>query len=225
VLPPGDLRHGPVAVAVDEQLESAASGPRDLSAALAAAIERVGNSDDPDAPLGSSAILVATARSLGSEAGSLSRLAHRSALAGIPVTAVGIGPGVALGGIDRLALAGQGSRRLLDTPADAASLLDRELAASSRAVARAVRLRIRLAPGVKLVDVGGSRPLNEVQAQRVRDAERSVDLRLARSLGIEADRGDGWHRVLVGPFASREAAEESRKRLTADGFNTLLRAP
>jgi cell division septation protein DedD len=42
---------------------------------------------------------------------------------------------------------------------------------------------------------------------------------------IEADRGDGWHRVLVGPFASREAAEESRKRLTADGFNTILRAP
>lgn len=42
---------------------------------------------------------------------------------------------------------------------------------------------------------------------------------------IEADRGDGWHRVLVGPFASREAADESRKRLTADGFNTILRAP
>ncbi len=42
---------------------------------------------------------------------------------------------------------------------------------------------------------------------------------------VEADRGDGWHRVLVGPFASREAAEESRKRLTTDGFNTILRAP
>jgi cell division septation protein DedD len=42
---------------------------------------------------------------------------------------------------------------------------------------------------------------------------------------LEADRGDGWHRVVVGPFASREAAEEIRKRLTADGFNTLLRAP
>ena len=42
---------------------------------------------------------------------------------------------------------------------------------------------------------------------------------------IEADRGDGWHRILVGPFASREAAEEYRKRLTADGFNTILRAP
>lgn len=42
---------------------------------------------------------------------------------------------------------------------------------------------------------------------------------------IEADRGDGWHRVLVGPFASREAAEDSRNRLKTDGFNTILRAP
>ena len=42
---------------------------------------------------------------------------------------------------------------------------------------------------------------------------------------VEADRGDGWHRVLVGPFASREAAQESRNRLTTDGFNTILRAP
>jgi cell division protein FtsN len=42
---------------------------------------------------------------------------------------------------------------------------------------------------------------------------------------VEADRGDGWHRVLVGPFASREAAEESRNRLTTDGFNTIIRAP
>jgi len=42
---------------------------------------------------------------------------------------------------------------------------------------------------------------------------------------IEADRGDGWHRVLVGPFASREAAQESLKRLTTDGFTPLLRAP
>jgi cell division septation protein DedD len=42
---------------------------------------------------------------------------------------------------------------------------------------------------------------------------------------VEPDHGDGWHRVLVGPFASREAAEESRKRLAADGFKPLLRAP
>jgi Ca-activated chloride channel family protein len=69
-------------------------------------------------------------------------------------------------------------------------LVDRELHAASRAVARALRLRIRLAPGVKLVDVLGSRRLGEPQAQRVRETEQSIDKRLARNLGIQADRGE-----------------------------------
>jgi Ca-activated chloride channel family protein len=50
-------------------------------------------------------------------------------------------------------------------------------------------LRIRLAPGVKLVDVLGSRRLDAPQAARVREAERAIDRRLARNLGITADRG------------------------------------
>jgi hypothetical protein len=86
--------------------------------------------------------------------------------------------------------AGQGSRRILETAAGADALIDRELHAASRAVARAVRLRIRLAPGVKLVDVLGSRRLAEPQAGQVREAEQSIDRRLARNLGIEADRGE-----------------------------------
>jgi len=60
----------------------------------------------------------------------------------------------------------------------------------SRVVARAVRLRIRLAPGVELVDVIGSQRLDEAVAERVRQAEKSIDQRLARNLGIQADRGE-----------------------------------
>jgi hypothetical protein len=51
-------------------------------------------------------------------------------------------------------------------------------------------LRIRLARGVKLVEVLGSERLDEIRAQKVREAEQSIDLRLARNLGIEADRGE-----------------------------------
>src|SRR6185369_2748520 len=47
-----------------------------------------------------------------------------------------------------------------------------------------------LAAGVRLVGIVGSRRLDEAQAQRVREAERSVDLRLSRNLGIESDRGE-----------------------------------
>ena len=79
---------------------------------------------------------------------------------------------------------------MLAAAEDAVKLVDRELHAASRAVARAVRLRIRLAPGVELIDVLGSTNLSEQAAQRVRDAERSIDQRIARNIGIRADRGD-----------------------------------
>lgn len=42
---------------------------------------------------------------------------------------------------------------------------------------------------------------------------------------VAAGSGDGWHRIMVGPFASREAAQESEARLRADGFETVLKAP
>jgi hypothetical protein len=86
-------------------------------------------------------------------------------------------------------------------------LIDREFAAVSRAVARAVRLRIRLAPGVELVDVIGSHRLDERTADRVRQSEQSLDLRLARNLGITADRGedeDGIQIVIPNFYASDE---------------------
>ena len=50
---------------------------------------------------------------------------------------------------------------------EAAGLVDRELSAVGRVIARAVRLRIRLAAGVRLIDVVGSRRLDEVLAERV----------------------------------------------------------
>ena len=40
------------------------------------------------------------------------------------------------------------------------------------------------------MEVGGSERLAAAGAQRVRQAERSIDRRLARNLGIEADRGE-----------------------------------
>ena len=141
-------------------------------------------------PLGSSLVLVITPRKLGDELDAISRLAHRSAVGGVPVSVIGVGAAVDRGELERLALAGQGRRYFLEQSSDASSIVDRELAASSRVVARALRLRIKLADGVKLVDVIGSVSLNERQAERVREAEKSIDLRLSRNLGIEADRGE-----------------------------------
>jgi hypothetical protein len=159
--------------------------------ALKTAVEAVAASDDPNAAMGTSAVLLITGQPFGEgENPRLSRLAHQSAVGGVPVSVVGIGSGIDLGEIDGVVLAGQGNRRLLELPSEAANLVDREISAVGRVVARALRLRIRLAPGVELVDVLGSHRLDEAGAQRVRDAEQSLDLAMARHLGIGSDRGE-----------------------------------
>jgi hypothetical protein len=108
----------------------------------------------------------------------------------VPVSVVGVGTEVKLDEIDRLVLSGQGNRRLLTVSDEARGVVDRELSALSRAVARALRLRIRLAPGVRLIDVLDAHRLDREGEERTRAAEQSIDLRMARDLGIEADRGE-----------------------------------
>jgi hypothetical protein len=171
--------------------ESDAHAPAmDLLAAMNTASENVREGDDSSGPLGASLVLLVSTAPLGGQSETLERMAHENAIAGIGLSVVAVGDGADLASIDRLVLLGQGHRRVLTAAEDAARLVDRELHAASRAVARAVRLRIRLAPGVELVDVLGSRNLSEGAAQRVREAERSIDKRLARNIGIRADRGE-----------------------------------
>ncbi len=188
---PENLRRGSVVVATGNLLadESPTLGPT-LLEAVHLAMVRVAEGDDPAAPLGSSAVIVATSQRLDTHAEAFAALAHQSAVAGIPLSVVGVGDAVDLGELDALALAGQGSRRLLRDASQATGLIDRELAAAGRAVARAVRLRLSLAPGVRLIDVVGARRHGSVGAEQVRQAEYALDQRLARNLGLKADRGD-----------------------------------
>ncbi|MCP4654576.1 MAG: DUF3379 domain-containing protein [bacterium] len=194
---PAEFRHGPLMVAMQRFFAGGGgtegdglASPLSLVEAVAHATEVVRLSDDPTTPLGSSVVILLTGQALGSATEELARIAHRSAVAGVPLSVVGVGGEVRLPELDRLALTGQGNRRLLQAPREAAGLVDRELSAVGRVIARAVRLRIRLAPGVRLIDVLDSRRLDEVHAQRVRQAERSIDQRLSRNLGIRADRGE-----------------------------------
>jgi hypothetical protein len=193
VLESKNFRYGPLAVALDRLLtnEEPFDGENfSLEQAMVAAIRDVTNDDDPTATLGSSTILLVTSQPIGAKKDRLVSLSHKSAVAGIPVSVLGVGGEVDADELEQIALAGQGSRRLLERASEAVAIIDEELASASRVIARAVRLRIRLAEGVQLVDVLGSERLDEARAQRVRDAEQSIDSRLARNLGIEADRGD-----------------------------------
>ena len=192
VIPPGTFGYGPVTVVANDLLE----GPQDRSSgltvteALETAIRLVRENDDPSAALGSSLVLLVTPNVLFANNGDLEGMAHLAAVDGIPTSVVGVGGAIDLAELDRIALAGQGNRRLLADASEAEAVVGNELSAASRVVARAVRLRIRLAPGVRLVDVLGSHRLDEATAERVREAEQSIDQRVARSLGITADRGE-----------------------------------
>jgi protein TonB len=202
VLAPESFRRGPLTVALQDLYSETPSGS--LCEAMALALEKVHAGDDPTMPLGTSVVLVITGRELGSELDALSRMARASALGGVAVSAVGVGSDFDEAELERLALEGQGRRYVVDRASDGPGVIDRELSSASRTVARAIRLRIQLAEGVHLVDVLGSEPLSARESERVRAEERSIDLRLARNLGIEADRGkdeDGIQIVIPAFYA------------------------
>jgi hypothetical protein len=196
ILEPDEFRHGPITVVMQtlfedrKDLELIDRRTLTVTEAVMQAVDEVGSLDDPTAPLGSSAVILVTSGTLGESLPNLRDLAHQSAVAGIPISVIGVGSKVNLDNLEQIALSGQGNRRLLGAAAEAKALVEREVSAVSRVIARAVRLRIRLAPGVKLVDIPGSYRLDEVFAERVREGERSIDKRIARNLGIDADRGE-----------------------------------
>ena len=193
VAAPERFRHGPLRVAMDRLFGAGRDAGRPavgLQEAVGMAAESVRRGDDPGAVLGSSLVILVTGSSLADDLEALVEMAHRNAVGGLPLSVIGLAAREDPRHVERLVAAGQGNRRILDSARAADGLIDRELHAASRAVARAVRLRIRLAPGVRLVDVLGSRRLAEPQAERVREAEQSIDRRLARNFGIQADRGE-----------------------------------
>ncbi len=190
---PEDFRHGPVKVALDRLFLGGAAAAADevgLVEALSLAGDSLRAGDRPEEILGSSLLLLASGTSLADEMNDLEALAHGNALEGLHLSVVALGGETEAAQIDRLVAAGQGHRRVLSAPDQAATVIDRELHAASRAVARALRLRIRLASGVKLVEVLGAQRLDEPRAQRVREAEQAIDQRLSQNLGIAADRGE-----------------------------------
>ena len=193
LIEPDEFRLGAITVALQKLFETKDSTEENvlsLPEAIRRAIETVRSSDDSSAALGSSAILLATGQPLTADVKELAKIAHDSAVSGVPISVISLRDRTPLEDVDRIVLAGQGNRRLLETPDAAEELVKRELSAVSRVVARALRLRIRLAPGVKLVDILGSQQMDDFAAQRARQAEQSIDQRISRNLGIEADRGE-----------------------------------
>ena len=189
ILEPDSLRYGPV----EEFKQEIASAPsnsgngKSFAVAMDEAASRLRG--DENQALGSRHV-IAVIDADPEDRSAAEAAVHRLARDGITLSIVSLSDSVSIDTVRGLALAGSGRYRVLRDPSSAEDILETELAASARAVARAVRLSIRLHDSVRLVDILGSDPLDVVQSQRVRDNERAVDQRVARSMGIAADRGD-----------------------------------
>ena len=189
---PEDFRFGPLQLATQAILgqQPSPTGERgSLLDAVQSAAKLVKSGDDPSRPLGSSAILLISAGGL-AETDALAAFAHSQARDGITFSVFPLGDRPQSADVELLVLAGLGNRRYLESPDRARALVEEELHAASRAVARAARLAIRLAPGVHLVEVIGSHRLELPDQERVKEIETAMDQRLRTNLGIEADRGD-----------------------------------
>ena len=187
LITPGELRLGEVGVGLRRLFDPTNdASAMDLATAYRQAAIAAGSLESE--VLGSALVLLVSPSLDSSDASLLSPAVHAASLAGVSTSAIGLTEGTLLEPLESIALAGQGRRRVLESLAGAEGLVREEIAASSRVVARAVRLQVRLAPGVHLVDVLGSRPLDEVETRRVREQERAVDAELARQLGIDSDR-------------------------------------
>ena len=114
--------------------------------------------------------------------------ARKSAVSGVPISIISLsGPSNEL---DSFALSGQGNRWFMNSLSDAKRIANSELFAANRVVARAIRINIKLKKGVKLVEVIGSEKLNLQQVAHVKEAEKSIDQRMAKDFSIVADRGE-----------------------------------
>lgn len=162
-------------------------GERALIDAVSTAYGAVREGAREDAAMGSELVVLVTPTLAGVEP--LAERAHLEALGGVHLSAVGVGKRVDLATLRMLALAGQGRASHVMAAAEADGVVGAELSAAGRVVARAVRLRVKLGDGVKLVSVLGSRRLDTRDADKVRAAEKRIDLEVEKTTGISADRG------------------------------------
>jgi len=109
---------------------------------------------------------------------------------GIETTAVGMGLDYDEALMMTIAREGKGNYHFIREAETIPGIFREELEELTHTVAKALRLRIRLADDVELVRVLGSAVLEEEDVEAVKRTEQVQDERIRRELGITADRGD-----------------------------------
>ena len=204
VLTPNDFRQGPIDLLLNRLIDTPVPGAAvvTLPDVMRSSIEHLRATTGDAEAVNSGLLLIATDRSSLDELDALETLAFEGALGGITTSVVSTNGALELGELDRLVLAGQGRRRVLSGPERAAEVVERELHAQAGVVARALRLNIRFAPHVKLLEVLGSARIDPAAVQRTRRIEQHIDRTIAAQLGIAADRDadDEGIQILIPSF-------------------------
>ncbi len=193
LITPEQFNYGPLSVILQQVFTGndpylQAKPALSLIQALRKAKGKVEARDDPTSPLGASAVVLVSPFNITHGLAPLKELAHQSSVNGITMSVIGINL-PASSQLNEIALYGQGRFRMLSAIDQVESLVRTELSIISRVVARAIRINIRLAANVKLIDMLGSEPLEEERSEQIRAMELSIDRRMAANLGIAADRG------------------------------------
>jgi Ca-activated chloride channel homolog len=106
----------------------------------------------------------------------------------IQTTAVGLGISFNEELMMSVAREGRGNYHFIKDGGDTQKVFATELDELTHIVAKAVKLRVRLADGVGLVRVMGAKALDAGQVNRVKEEERKIDRRVAEELGIAQNR-------------------------------------
>lgn len=136
--------------------------------------------------------------------GRLAGLALEAFQSGIQTSALGLGTDYDGPLMSQIANDGAGGYYYLRDPQQIAPALATELDKRLDPVATAVEVRLRLKPGVEVLNVYGSRRLSEAEAQRVRAIEVASDKQTEKRDGIKANRQEdveGGMRFLIPAFA------------------------
>ncbi len=179
-------------------------GTVNLAASIARAYKAVADGRRDDGLVGADMVVVATASG---HVGGIGDMVRAWSAQGVTLSTVAVGADAARGSLSELARVGAGRRYVLDSPDIAASIARRELTTAGRAVARALRLEVKLAEGVKLFEVHGSRALSVAEKAHEKKVEEHIDLKVAATTGVEADRGDDGEglQILIPAFYASDA--------------------
>lgn len=140
--------------------------------------------------------------------GKLSQLALDAFQGGVQTSTFGLGADYDGPLMSSIAADGAGGYYYLRDSEQIAPALVTELEKRLDPVATAVELRVRLKPGVELLQVYGSRRLSDAEAARVRAQEVASDVQAAKRDGIARDRQDeqeGGMRFFMPAFARDDA--------------------